>query len=81
MVACSEIKRLQIKATRKATRERRKSQTIKTYTLKVNNQKLSKQQQEYLHKIFIEAKWFYNFLLQNDISMKYNDVKVMLKTF
>ena len=81
MVACSETKRLQIKATRQATRERRKSQTIKTYTLKVNNQKLSKQQQEYLRKIFIEAKWFYNFLLQNDISLNYNDVKEILKQY
>ena len=66
MAKTSDAKKAQIKATRNATRERRKTQTCKCYTLKIIDKKLNQVQQQYLHKVFIEAKWFYNFLLSQE---------------
>jgi len=66
MAKTSDAKKEQIKATRNATRERRKTQTCKCYTLKIVQNRLNKTQKEYLRKVFIEAKWFYNFLLSQE---------------
>jgi len=66
MAKTSDSKKAQIKATINATRERRKSQECKCYTLKIVENKLKKEQKEYLRKVFIEAKWFYNFLLSQE---------------
>ena len=66
MAKTSDAKKEQIKATRNATRERRKTQTCKCYTLKIVQNRLNKTQKQYLHKVFIEAKWFYNFLLSQE---------------
>lgn len=54
------------KETRKATRERRKSQVCKSYTLKVDSSHLNKTQKYFLNRIFIEAKWFYNHILNQE---------------
>ena len=43
-----------------ATRNRRKNQICKTYTVKVDYSHLSKNQLNYLNMLFIEAKWLYN---------------------
>lgn len=57
-----------IKQTLFQTRERRKIQVCKIYKLKIDKSHLSSQQNKFLSKIFIEAKWFYNFILnQEDI--------------
>ena len=66
MAKTSDAKKAQIKATRNATRERRKTQACKCYTLKIIDKRLNKTQKQYLHKVFIEAKWFYNFLLSQE---------------
>ena len=66
MAKTSDSKKAQIKATINATRERRKLQECKCYTLKIVENKLKKEQKEYLRKVFIEAKWFYNFLLSQE---------------
>ena len=54
------------KATREKTRERRKSQVCKSYTLKIDESHLNQNQKYFLNRIFIEAKWFYNHVLQQE---------------
>jgi putative transposase len=50
------------------TRDKRKNQECKTFTLKIQKNSLSTNQSIFLNKLFIEAKWFYNHVLnQNDI--------------
>ena len=49
--------------TRKATAEKRKSQTCRVFTFKINENKLSSTQKEQLKMIFVEAKWLYNDIL------------------
>jgi len=50
-----------IKQTLKQTRERRKHQIARTYELKLQN--LSRQDLEKLSRLFLEAKWFYNWVI------------------
>jgi putative transposase len=42
------------------TRERRKTQTCKTFELKITSNKLNKKDKEYFKMLFVEAKWVYN---------------------
>ena len=49
-----------IKSTLKATRERRKTQTCKVYTCKIDHSHLTVRKQEYLNRLFLEAKWLRN---------------------
>jgi transposase len=48
------------------TLERRKTQECKTYCVKLDMSKLSKEKKEYLNKLFLEAKWIYNYCLSKD---------------
>ena len=66
MAITSEAKKQQIKATINATRERRKNQECKTYNLKIQYNKLNGEQKQYLKMLFVEAKWFYNYLLSQE---------------
>ena len=50
-----------IRETLNATRQRRKNQVPKVYQLKLQN--LSKEDEEKLCKLFLEAKWFYNYVI------------------
>ena len=59
-------------AKRKATSEKRKGQTCHVYTLKIQENKLNLKQKEYLNRVFLEAKWFYNFILSSDDIYKFN---------
>ncbi len=52
-----------IKETLSATRQRRKSQVPKVYQLKLQN--LSKKDEERLNRLFLEAKWLYNYIVAN----------------
>ena len=52
-----------IKATLQATKERRKAQRPVTYALKIQN--LSRQKEERLNRVFLEAKWLYNWLVSD----------------
>jgi len=47
----------------KLTKEKRKSQTCKVFTLKFDKDKLSSVRLDYLHSLFTEAKWVYNHIL------------------
>lgn len=62
----SQEKINKIKETLVQTREKRKSQVCKCYTLKIDYSHTNRQQKEWLKRIFIEAKWFYNHILNHD---------------
>ncbi len=42
------------------TKERRKSQTCKVFTVKIQSNKLNERQKESLKMLFVEAKWIKN---------------------
>ncbi len=52
-----------VKNTLQETRERRKTQKVVVYQLKLQN--LSRKKEEFLKKAFAEAKWLYNWLVSN----------------
>ena len=62
-------KNQQIKDSLSATREKRKTQTCKVYELKLSENKFNRNQFEFLYRIFLEAKWVYNDILN------FNDLK------
>lgn len=62
----TQEKKLKIKESLAKTREKRKSQVCKVYTLKIDKSHLNSTQKKWLHKIFIEAKWFYNYIISQD---------------
>lgn len=69
--------------TLKATKAKRKTQICKVREMKVIKNKLSKEQAEHLRLLFLEAKWFYNYMLanpslRNDIGAKLKVVSVKL---
>ena len=55
-----------IRKTISETRERRKSQTCRTYELKIDISHLSKTKINNINRIFLEGKWFYNYILSED---------------
>ena len=54
------------KQTRQQTKERRKLQVCKTYKVKIDKSSLSETKIEYLARLFLEAKWWYNYILMQD---------------
>lgn len=52
--------------TRKLNQERRKNMDIKVIQLKLVQRRLSKASKEYLDRLFLEAKWFENYLLSQE---------------
>lgn len=68
-----------IKLAGQATRLKRKSQTCKVYTVKIDESRLSTRQAEQLKMLFVEAKWIYNDILsysqENDICAYNTKVK------
>lgn len=58
-----EEKNSSIKASLLATKNRRKGQVCKSFEIKVGKSHLSKKTLGELHKVFLEAKWLYNYLL------------------
>lgn len=52
-----------IRNSMKATFEKRKSQVCRVFKCKIDESRLSKRQKEELKMLFVEAKWFYNWLL------------------
>jgi transposase IS605 orfB len=72
-----------IAETLKATKTKRKTQVCKVREMKIIKNKLSKEQAEHLRLLFLEAKWFYNYMLanpsmRNDIGAKTKSVSVKL---
>ncbi len=52
-----------IRETLSATKQRRKTQVPRVYQLKLQN--LSKKDEEKLNRLFLEAKWLYNYIVSN----------------
>jgi len=80
----SKEKNAQIKATLLATKERRKTQKCFVFSTKIDYRKLNKSQKEQLQKLFVEAKWVYNDIinhLESDKLSSWSDKKksVMVK--
>jgi len=46
-----------------ATREKRQYQDCKVFSLKIDASHLSKEKENYLKRIFLEGKWYYNYIL------------------
>ncbi|ADY73222.1 transposase IS605 OrfB [Desulfurobacterium thermolithotrophum DSM 11699] len=65
-----------IKKTLKETKGKRKNQVGKVYQIKLQN--LSKQDEENLNRLFLEAKWLYNYIVA-DIKNRLNSTAWKLK--
>ena len=61
----SEEKNLKIKENGKATREKRSQMDCRVFSVKVQENKLSKAKLEKLYRCFLEAKWLYNAVLSS----------------
>ena len=53
----------QIAETMRMTYERRRHQTCRVIELKVNRNRLNKEQKETMKMMFVEAKWCFNYIL------------------
>jgi len=62
-LVCSEDKKRAIREAKLKTKSRRASQVVRTFECKLKTFKLNARQREELEKIFVEAKWFYNYVL------------------
>jgi len=60
-------KNLKIREKRKQTLLRRKSKEAKTFELKLDKSKISKAKLAILNRLFLEAKWFTNYIIANGI--------------
>ena len=71
-----------ISDTRKATRLRRQNQICKVYELKVDFSKLNIIQKNCLKMMFIEAKWIWNYILnQEKINPSFDIFKAYYKDY
>ena len=73
-----------IKTTLKVTKERRKRQACRVFEVKIDKSHLNSQSKEHLKRLFLEAKWLYNYILsqQNnvfDMDYKLSAVPVKVK--
>ena len=72
-----------VKLALQKTREKRKSQVCKVYEVKIDKSILSKEKIEYLNRLFLEAKWWYNHILTQEnifkIDCKVKNIQVMNK--
>ena len=62
----SQEKKDKIKATLLATKNRRQLQICKVFELKIDESHLSKPEKERLKMYFVEAKWLYNHILNQE---------------
>jgi putative transposase len=72
-----------IKATVKATKEKRKSQTCRVFEVKLDKSHLNHESVEQLQRLFLEAKWLYNHILSQptvyEVEYKLQAVPVKVK--
>ncbi|MHA2271696.1 MAG: RNA-guided endonuclease InsQ/TnpB family protein [Candidatus Hodarchaeales archaeon] len=62
-MASPPLKKRTIKATLAATKARRKAQVCRVYALKLNRAKINTTSRNHLNQLFLEAKWFYNWVV------------------
>jgi len=67
-----------IKEKRRKTKEKRKTQTAKSFEIKLDKSKISKERMDNLERLFLEGKWFTNYIISKGItdSVSYKDYKV-----
>lgn len=72
-----------IKQSFQKTKEKRKNQICKVYTIKFDKSHLSKEKLNWLNRLFLEAKWLYNYQLSLDnifsCSDKLKEVEILNK--
>jgi len=72
-----------IKASVKATKARRRHQRCRVFTVKLDRSHLNKETQHQLRRLFLEAKWLYNHLLDQpnvfELNYKLSAVPVKVK--
>ncbi len=71
-------KKQKIKESIKKTKEKRKSQIPKVYQFKISYSNLNKQQKQWLERVFLEARWLYNYTIA-DIENRLNPQTEKLK--
>jgi len=64
-------KRQKIKESLRKTEEKRKNQIAKVYQLKISYSNLNKEQKQWIDRVFLEAKWLYNYVVA-DIENRLN---------
>jgi transposase len=62
----------QIKESIRQTREKRKTQVCKVYTVKFDKSHLSKDKLNFLNMLFLEAKWLYNYQISTNNIFNFN---------
>lgn len=62
----SEEKNLKIKDTLRATKERRSQMDCRVFSVKVQENRLSRAKEEKLNRCFLEAKWLRNAVVATD---------------
>jgi len=60
------------------TKEKRKEQTCKVFEIKIDSSHLSIEKSNYLKRLFLEAKWYYNFILASEDIFKFDDKQVKI---
>lgn len=60
---CSAEKKRALREARLRMKSRRASQVVRTFKCKIKTSKLNSRQKEELERLFVEAKWFYNHVL------------------
>jgi len=71
-------KRERIRNKGRETRNKRKTQTAKSFEIKLDKSKISKEKINNLKRLFLEGKWFTNYIISKGItdSVSYKDYKV-----
>ena len=69
---CSDEKKSKIKMSKQMTSIRRQHQVCKVFECKIVEKRLNKTQREELKMLFVEGKWFYNYVL----AMKRNGIQL-----
>ncbi|MEM3424118.1 MAG: transposase [Nitrososphaeria archaeon] len=71
-------KNTKIREKGKETRAKRRNQTIKVYKIKFDKSKISKRKSYALQRLFLEGKWFTNYIISRGIKdlISYKDYKI-----
>lgn len=69
-------KNKRISETQKQTKEKRKSQVCRVYSVKIDESRLSHKKAEHLKMLFVESKWFYNQLLSYENIFEVNPLLI-----
>ena len=78
MTTTGSDKNKKIKESLKKTKERRKNQIPKTYQFKISYSNLNNYQKQWLERVFLEAKWLYNYTIA-DIENRLNSQTEKIK--